>query len=883
MSDAGLRVSRQAAVAGDATVALDDSPPSAVWSDLADGLVESFAAAVRDVLAGATPGERVLRLADTCDSDDETVLACASVWTAFDRAPETERYQEAVGLFSGLADAGATPVAVETSLEQVRTAVVPILTAGDQTPTVSVRLAPEFRDRRADHRREVCELLATLSTACDVRVYGSGLDLRWLAQTHHADLPGSVREQCSTGRPDTPVDAAVATARDQLDHDGSAVAVLRALADADSETRTYGQLTAALPISRSAVRNHLGTLRDLGLVSERVTTPDGSAVELRRAGQTYLKTLDREIGRQQSIQDSVRETGNCSHHARVDNGPQAREDTPDSAETAPPTADHTADRSRYHTVTYLSRAEHAGAVGAAPPHGMAVTDYPVGERSGRLDGGWSYSSVRSELVVSAEFVNVLPWRVTLARTLLDRRTFADVLTPERVEDAIGDLLRDHKDMLRGMRCFGYLPNSIDTAEEFIAALREARDDLLEMTRQLYHEDYELDKDAFRTVIIREALGLAGVAVHLLDLVGVDVMIECRVPQYSRHFDAGRQDTLVETLVREAPIFSRYGHHVAERQLFEDRPEKRRQVFEPTIDAADPYGELIPSYSIVGQFGSKQGAFVDELRDALTTPADVHDDAPEFAVAVPVRTDTTRDGTARAAWSVLSGKRLQRTTEVVSVLDAFATTPYDVADALAQLSKESFERECRIDEARFALAHLDADRLLDGAPPTVQATVKALLAADASLSRAELADRAGVSTRSLRTHLPRLLAMDVVQETPEGYRLTLSFHTDTGRRRDVCPRLTTDESYLARDAVYEVLEATDAPPAVFDVWIDLPPDGVPDVDRLTERVEWLSWGLPLLRALSSESRPTDTRTVQFGSPTPQASLTTPTDTTLVTAS
>jgi hypothetical protein len=430
-----------------------------------------------------------------------------------------------------------------------------------------------------------------------------------------------------------------------------------------------------------------------------------------------------------------------------------------------------------------------------------------------------------------------------------------------------------------MRCFGYLPNRIDTAEAFVDALQEARDDLLELTRQLHREEYELERKEFRAVICREALGLAGVAVHLLDLADIDLTVEARVPQYSRHFDTDRRDTFVETLATEATIFSKYGHHVARRHLFEDRPDKRRQVFEPTVDADDPFGELIPSYSVVGEFGSKREAFVDALEDALAAPAELHDDAPEFAVPIPVRTRHDRHAVATAARRLLEGKNLTVTREAVSVLHGFARTPYDVADALAELAPETFEREIRVDEVRFALAHLDADRLLADAPPTVQAVTRALLAADEPLSRADLADRADVSTRSLRDHLPTLLAMDVVRETPEGYRLTLPFHTAAGRRRDVLPRLTTDDSLLARDVVYEALLARDAPLEVFEVWTDLPTDGVPDVDRLTEYdgLEWLSWALLLLRGLAGEDPPdADTREARFGASIEQRPLQTRTD-------
>ncbi|AHG00735.1 hypothetical protein HALLA_05840 [Halostagnicola larsenii XH-48] len=53
-----------------------------------------------------------------------------------------------------------------------------------------------FREVRADQRRDVCELTATLARGCDVRLIASALMIRWLASEHRSDLPG-VSNACS--------------------------------------------------------------------------------------------------------------------------------------------------------------------------------------------------------------------------------------------------------------------------------------------------------------------------------------------------------------------------------------------------------------------------------------------------------------------------------------------------------------------------------------------------------------------------------------------------------------------------------------------------------------------------------------------------------------
>ena len=185
-------------------------------------------------------------------------------------------------------------------------------------------------------------------------------------------------------------------------------------------------------------------------------------------------------------------------------------------------------------------------------------------------------------------------------------------------------------MLRNSRCLGYLKDADATPEDYTDALLEAAEDLGDLTRDLHHENYE-DCNRFRADILREAQGLAGTIVHLLDSANVDVVREARIPRFSRDFGKSQQADLAETLSVGASIQSRYGESTAYRQLLESREDKRESAIPPTVDADDPFGELIGSFVVVGKS-------VDQLADPLRrrlSNREVHEDAPEFSVPIPI--------------------------------------------------------------------------------------------------------------------------------------------------------------------------------------------------------------------------------------------------------
>ena len=693
------------------------------------------------------------------------------------------------------------------SLDDLEDGPLALFRNAERVPTVTVHMKSEFFERRAEQRREVCRLLANLATTFDVRIIASGLVQRRLVQAHRTELPG-VSEQCAAGPRTSLVAERVETARTKLDPEGRETNLLREVADQTSETIHYHALYESVQTSRSRVRQCISQLVERDLVTTFDGT-EGQAVELLAAGREYLDALNEEIGIQRRLSECVSETGNRSDDSRVT--PHAHEGP------APPDGGSGggggtgADRNRlprYHQVRSAARHRYAAAAGSATDGGMTLIDHPIGEKTDdRGEPHWYYDCDADRLLVGAEYDNPMQWWVCIALALADARTFRHVLTAERLEsDKIGDLLTNHTDLLRNSRCLGYLADADATGEAYVDALLEAAEDLRELTRDYYHRNYE-DHNSFRGDILREAHGLAGTIVHLLDLADIDVVREARLPRYLQDFDASDEADLTKTLMVGATIQSRYREFAAYRQLFETREEKRQRAIPPTIDAEDPFGELIGSFVLVGK---SVDDIASSLRQRLANQ-EVHEDAPEFAVRVPVEMADERRQMARTVQLMCRQKSLRPTHEAVSMLAALTGTPYDIARALHNLAPETKapNREIRLDEVRYALSTLDSDRLLpDMGKPALSSIIHTLLTAESPLTQQEIADRAGVSTRSVRTHTKRLAAFDFIRETDAGWRFVLPFHTDDERGDSLLPwyAATADEQSetLLRDVLGEVI-------------------------------------------------------------------------------
>lgn len=153
--------------------------------------------------------------------------------------------------------------------------------------------------------------------------------------------------------------------------------------------------------------------------------------------------------------------------------------------------------------------------------------------------------------------------------------------------------------------------------------------------------------------------------------------------------------------------------------------------------------------------------------------------------------------------LLRQKNLRPTREAVSLIRALVGSPYDAARALFQLDTEDQLRQLRSHDVRYALATLSVNRILPNHAPTLGAAVSTLLSATIPLSSSELADRADVSTRSVRNHRETLTALGLIIEADGKWRLDLSFNTVEERRSNQYPTPIVDDLTTLKDLIMAV--------------------------------------------------------------------------------
>jgi hypothetical protein len=819
MSKAGLTLTQQPPLSS-TTVALD-APISEVWQRIAatDEFQHALEAGVDELVGHLHAGQRALAL----EQHGVTALdgLYASVVTALaDADPiRKQRREQALRLTQEFGAAERSVVGLHAPVEANTDGPLAVLRASGESPTVAVRVDARFGALDADQRSDISGLLADLASAVDLRVVATGRWQRKLAQEYREQLPG-VSEQYTAGPSEGTITQRVEAAREALDPDGRKVRILRQLAAETAETLSYNALYATHEVSNGAIRQCLTTgdqsLADLGLVETfSRATGKGNAVELLAAGRKLLETLDAEIGRQQRLEPVVSETGNSSDDSRVI--PHAHEGrhcstaegvaeqggSSGGAETAD---DRDSDRYRlphHHQVRSAARYRYAAAAGAATDGGITLVNHPIPEKDDRGEPHWYYDHENDRLLVGAEYDNPMQGWVCIALALANPRTFRHVLTPERFEAGkLGDMLANHTDLLRNSRCLGYLKDANATAEGYTSALLEAAEDLRELTKDWYHGNYE-ERNRFRRTIIREAHGLAGTMVHLLDLADVELVREFRLPNFVRDSDESDRQGLAETLAIGASIQSRYREFAAYRQLFEGREDKRESAILPTVDVDDPFGDCIGSFVLVGK-GVADEEFAEHLRRRLANQ-EVHDDAPEFGVRVPVEIADKRRHTAQTTQLICRQKAIRPTRASTSVLAALTGSPYATAEALHNLGSETKapNREIRLDEVRFALSTLEPSKLLpEMSKPALSKIVHALLTVGTPLVQSELADRADVSARSVRNYTERLAVFDFVRKTDAGWRFVLPFLTDEERGDTILPWFvaTSDDDEQEQDTL-----------------------------------------------------------------------------------
>ena len=600
----------------------------------------------------------------------------------------------------------------------------------------------------------------------------------------------------------------------------------------------------------------------MGLVEQ--FGPQGDRkVELLEAGREYLHTLDREIGRQRRLDECVSESGQSHPQCRVT--PPTRESPPDHPMDQPAEASY---RTRY-----LGRPEQVAAVACSEPRTISTVAAPVDgatDTEHRRTRYVGYDDTRDEAVIGVYATTPLQYTVSLATALASPRLLNQALPESHLTEIVNDV---PPSILRDARNIGALSDEVlENAEMFRAALVEWGENRAELTTKLNHGEYD-DRDRFRGEIMRSAHGLAGTITHLLDLAGVDLVREVRVPA---GLTADQHADLAESIAVSAAIQSRYGHFATYRQLFERREEKRSTAIQPDVDATDSHGELLGSFVIRG---TDIHRLESHLERHLETPRDLHDDAPEFTVPIPLRSVTRRVPYARVGAQILDEKNLRLTRDAISLIRALVGSPYDAAHALFQLGSEESSRDIQPRDVRYALSTLEADRILPDHASTLGAVVSALLSTQTPVSTAELADRAGVSERSIRRHRETVAALAIVTETEEGWCLKFAGSDADGTTN--YPEPIVDNLMSFEDLVLEVTAVVADPRRLGDpedpLFTELAWDG--DPWRLQEDETLGSW-IDTLAALVDRAPPADesATVVEMGPRLPQQPLAVSEDTT-----
>ncbi|MDS0280024.1 DUF5817 domain-containing protein [Halomicroarcula sp. S1AR25-4] len=871
--DAGLSFVDDVPVSADHVLTLDGRPYSALWQELASApeIYSSFVAGVRDLLSRRAwtsgPDLRALVEAGVSVADGRFATRVTGLDKPTDVRDHAAAYRALRRFGTDAADGYGHP-----GVDGFASGPAAILAAAEiDTPTVAVVVPESFKTQRRDQREAICTMLDALGRGVDVQLVAPRLRRRWLCAKHDDELPAELREQCNGRQPDALDEAAAERYLLETGVNAKPVQLLETLYNADGQTCSYGELADRLCVGRARISTLVGDL----VGGEFVFSPRGeTSVELLHSGTVVVDVLRAEFGEQASLESSFSEKSNCSDDTRV---------TTPTRDGPPSPAGQTNRRGTgLATVRPMPRWQAAAAAGCAETADVTLHDAEIGEYDDRREPRVWCDRDADRVVTSVEYCGPLPMWTTVARALTSTTVWDHVLTDARVEDSeeFADLLTDHKYLLREGRCLGSLPDDVETFGDYREQLIELREEMLEMTRDLRHENYEDRKD-LRSDILRLAHGLAGTMAHIFDILGIDLVREIRVPNCSRDFDFTDSggwdvDDFAFTLAHGAAIQSHWGMFSAFRCLFEPDEDKRQTAIFPEVDADDPHAELIGSFVVVGDG-------VDRLQDAVETalgePHAVQDDAPEMDLPFTVSSTPGIEATKAAATKVLTPKNLRPADGPLRMLQALTLSPYTAARTLHRtLSEEEYGRELRYQEVRTACRSLDDADLLPGHTGSTKAIVATVLETDDPLTKTELAERTGYTAETVANNLAPLDALDMVTETPSGYRFQLPTSAAEERQTDSLPvpSALTDGHTTHRDLLTDLAMRIVGDPAEYadperplgKALVQWPPDFETAYEAHDDLAPWQ----PVIDALTAPEEPA-TKTVTAGVDVQQQGLST----------
>jgi DNA-binding transcriptional ArsR family regulator len=701
---------------------------------------------------------------------------------------------------------------------------VALLESSGIQPTVDVQLGTEFMTLAPAQRGRLLRFLTDLSEGFVVRLACGPVIARVLSEQHADDLPASAVNEAANQTPTAcpaALEERVEAALDAVAMDDSAWRTLSTIAEEPREERTHNALynDSLLDVGDSAIRKQLARLEDAGLVERR---RDGNThiARVTRVGVLALQRLEAEVGLPGGPKDArdsdARETAaggscgsgggpeGCGGNSGRTGGPSADSgavnDPPNSSagavfspceggrgEEGPaggrPAAEAAAaardgsSASRPPEVRWMARRRHDAIVGSATGLDVALVDAPTVDREHPGDRFVSFDEDREEIVVDVEAhpTRVAVTGVRLASALASNQLmYAAVDLPSRIDEGgpLEGMSIDNEVVLRKGRCLGWLSDRDLDGRSFVDRLKTAREQLLSKAGNMTDSSGDWKPDVAAEVL-RESLGLIGTLTHVYDLVDVDVHRQLSLPEFNRNWNLekeARRSSLRRFLAMCSTIGSHHGAYGMYRKLYERRQPKREDALSgPAVDPADPTGEHIGSWSLVGP---GVDGFKPDLEKLLESEGwEVHADAVdaerEFLVDLEVGQGWRREAVVSVAGRILDRKRLRLTPEATSLLLGMLGSPLALATALDRLGEETTTRRIFLDEVRLALAMLPSEALLPASTRGVRRMVSALLGADGPLSTSALAERADVDEQTVSTHRDRLEALGLIDVQEDG--------------------------------------------------------------------------------------------------------------------
>ena len=688
-----------------------------------------------------------------------------------------------------------------------------------ETPTLTIKIEYEqFKRLSRSQRADTCELLHILSKAFDIQLLTTQTTQAFLKHYHRKELP-CVSEWSITPLRDTCTSEALV----KLDPNGTSVSILDALADAPDGTVSYSELYEIIEKSDSRIRQCLKELREYSLVTS-FGSPNNKKVSLVETGSEVLDNLQRRRQETSPRKENPESTPNSERHRREHSDSDSvclgSEDNSSkiNREGRWPVATgqhvtlpqqqpqlqqpHKKSNSGYQTGRMCPAMQDAVAACGNEQSTITIVDDEINHLDSSIQL-FAFDAVRDTVIVSSHSTTPLDYSVGIAMALAHPKLINEALS----EATLSTILEDTPlEILSRARQIGPVPLSEVEPDALQDALLEWRNEIGELTRCLKNGNYGTNKFDCRndllSEILRQAHGLAGCIVHLLDEAGVHVVRDIRIPS---KLNSSKIKALAESIAHSITVQSQYKNFSAHRQLFESREGYRANSFTVEVDAADPFGNLIGSIVV-------RGGSATRIESDLTATLEAYDpveDAPEFAIPIKIR-DVTRDNILIATERVLERKNINPTQDAVSVLDAVVDSPFGVAKALHYLGTSSDRRDIKPRELRYALKQLSDGDLLSDLPRSVGQITEILLNATEPLTQTELADRADVSTQTIRNNESEIVSTGFVQyeQKPSGvkkWRTALSFDWE---QNNSYPALESkDSSANSKPMEYEVLLGT----------------------------------------------------------------------------